>query len=591
MLLRQSVIELLQELLGDAAGSPGELDEALTVPPRPEMGDLAFPCFPLAKALRKAPPLIAKELAEKAAALLPRGPVARIEAAGPYLNVFSAPDQVLSGLLDELADGSFFASARAANPARVMIEHSQPNTHKVFHVGHLRNVALGDSLVRVFRERGHEVVAANYYGDFGIDVAKCLWWVTTHPEDKAPEEGSGESRGAWLGEAYKSAGAALDAAKEAGDETVIAAVRQVLEGIKGGDQGLLDLYKETRQWCLDEFAEVYGWLGVEFDTDFYESELEQAGQRIVDEYLEQGVFVPSQGAIICDLEQEKLGAALVRKSDGTSLYLTWDLVLAREKFDRFDVERSLYVVGSEQAHHFRQLFATLAHMGYERAKDCRHVSYELVMLPEGKMSSRKGTAVPFGKLRAEVERSIEDKMRSEERPSRADWDEARWADTIRKIAVASLRYGMLRVGNTTRVIFDIDAWTNPEGDSGAYLLYGLARISGIFRKGGRPQMDELAASIASGGASSFGEDAERRLLNHLLTYPRILGDVERECDPSRLATYLFDGVKEFSRFYHDCPVLKAEPGLKEARLGLVAAAEVVFTRCLELLGAESVEEM
>ena len=565
MQLRQSVIELLTDLLGEHAGTPDELDAALTVPPKPEMGDLAFPCFPLAKALRKAPPLIAKELAEQAASMLPRGGVARIEAMGPYLNVFSAPEQVLAGLLNELDSGSFFEAAKTDAPARVMIEHSQPNTHKVFHVGHLRNVALGDCLVRVFRERGHKVVAANYYGDYGIDVAKCLWWVTTHPEDKAPETG----RGAWLGEAYKSATAALEAAKESGDETTIAAVRGVLDGIGGADPELRKLYEDTRGWCLDEFAAVYDWLGVTFDHDFFESELEEAGQRIVDEYLEKGTFVPSQGAIICDLEQEKLGAALVRKSDGTSLYLTWDLVLAREKFDRFDIERSLYVVGSEQSHHFRQLFATLGHMGHVAAvlgALVAHVADELVML-------------------------IEDKMRGEERPARADWDEARWDDTVRKIAVASLRYGMLRMSNTTRVIFDIDAWTNPEGDSGAYLLYGLARISGIFRKGGRPAVPDLTAAIEAGGASAFGEEAERRLLNHLLAYPRMLADTERDCDPSRLATYLFDGVKEFSRFYHDCPVLKAEPGLKEARLGLVAAAEIVFARCLELLGAEPVEEM
>jgi arginyl-tRNA synthetase len=587
MQLRQSVIELLVDLLGEAAGSPAELDQALTVPPRPEMGDLAFPCFPLAKALRKAPPTIAQELAAKAAALLPRGPIARIEAAGPYLNVFSAPERVLAGLLEELADGSFFASARTDAPAKVMIEHSQPNTHKVFHVGHLRNVALGDCLVRVFRERGHDVVAANYYGDFGIDVAKCLWWLTTHPGDRAPETG----RGAWLGEAYKAATAALEEAKEQGDEKVPKAVRAVLDGIGGADPELRALYEETRGWCLEEFADVYRWLGVRFDVDFYESELEEAGQRIVDEYLEQGVFEPSQGAIICDLEEEKLGAALVRKSDGTSLYLTWDLVLAREKFDRFHIERSIYVVGSEQSLHFRQLFATLARMGYERAKDCRHVAYELVMLPEGKMSSRRGTAIPFHVLRGEVEQSIEAKMQGEDRPARAEWDETRWNEVVRRIAVASLRYGMLRVSNTTRVIFDVDAWTNPEGDSGAYLLYGLARISGIFRKGGRPAVSELAQAIETADASAFGAEAERRLLNHLLAYPRMLADVERDCDPSRLATYLFEGVKEFSRFYHECPVLKAEPGLKEARLGLVAAAGQVLTRCLELLGAEPVEEM
>jgi arginyl-tRNA synthetase len=207
------------------------------------------------------------------------------------------------------------------------------------------------------------------------------------------------------------------------------------------------------------------------------------------------------------------------------------------------------------------------------------------------MSSRRGTAIPFGELRGAVERAIEEKMRSEERPQRAAWDRRRWEDTVRRIAVACLRYGMLRAGNTTRVVFDVDAWTNPEGDSGAYLLYGLARISGIFRKGGRPSPAELAAALPAGGAAGFGHEAERRLLNHLLEWPRVLADVERDCDPSRLATFVFEGVKEFSRFYHECPVLKAEPGLREARTGLVAAAELVLARGIALLGCEPVEEM
>lgn len=587
MVFARAVRALLTDLLGDELAAVARLEESLVAPPRPEMGDLAFPCFPLAKALRKAPPAIAQELAERAR---PAGLVARVVAEGPYLNFFADARGLLQALLTGLEDGSFLASTRSAEPARVMIEFSQPNTHKTFHVGHLRNVVLGDCLVRTFRARGHDVVAANYYGDYGIDVAKCLWWLTTHPELEAPASG----RGVWLGTAYKDATAALEEAKERGPEeaaAVAAAVRTVLEGMGGRDPELVELYRRTRRWCLEEFAEVYAWLGVRFDVDFFESELEEAGKRIVDEYLEKGVFEPSQGAIICDLSDEGLGAALVRKSDGTSLYLTWDLVLAREKFDRYAIERSLYVVGSEQSHHFRQLFATLRRMGYERARDCRHVAYELVMLPEGKMSSRRGTSIGSDELRTEVERAIDAKMRAEERPGRAEWDAARWDATVRAIARACIKYGMLRVGNTTRVVFDIEAWTNPEGDSGAYLLYGLARISGIFRKGGEPSKEELRAGLATPGAEAFGSDAERRLLNHLLGYARVLEVVERDTDPSGLAAFLFEGVKEFSRFYHECPVLRAEPGLREARLGLSAAADRVFRHGLELLGVEPVDEM
>ncbi|MEZ5977286.1 MAG: arginine--tRNA ligase [Planctomycetota bacterium] len=584
---RDEVLDALTNALSGLDGAPDRdaLSKALSHPPDPSKGDLAFPVFTLAKALRKAPPAIAADLATKVAT---GGAIQRVEAAGPYLNFFAHPGVLLADLLASVEDGSFAESCRSGAREKVMVEFSQPNTHKVFHVGHLRNVAVGDALQRVFRARGHEVVAANYYGDFGVDVAKCLWWLKHRDVGDPPAE----ERGAWLGKAYASTTAHL-AELEANDRPAFEALhtelREILEKIKSGEPGYADLYEETRQWCLDEFAEVYRWLDVRFDTDFYESELEEPGQAIVDEYLERGVFEHSQGAIVCMLDDYDLGPALVRKSDGTSLYLTWDLVLARRKFDEFGVERSLYVVGSEQTYHFKQLFATLERMGYERAKDCRHVAYELVMLPEGKMSSRKGKVIPFFELRRVLREAIETKMREDERDTRSGWSEEKWSETVDRVAVACLRYGMLQVANTTRVIFDVDAWTNLEGESGAYLLYSLARISGIFRRAdGAAALDLAAAARAESG---FGELAERALLGHLLRYPRVLAQVESTCDPSHLANWLFDGAKTFSRFYHDCPVLKAEPALRDARLALVRATEQVMSAGLRTLGVEPVDAM
>ncbi|HKX45981.1 MAG TPA: arginine--tRNA ligase, partial [Planctomycetota bacterium] len=388
---------------------------------------------------------------------------------------------LLDALADPLGEGGFDAAARSAAPERTMVEFSQPNTHKVFHVGHLRNVVIGDALVRLNRASGRNVVAANYYGDYGIDVAKCLWWLTHRDHGAAPAEG----RGAWLGAAYASTTAEVERLEQAdpeGRRAVQAELKAILGRIVAGEEPWATLYRDTRRWCLDEFAEVYRWLDVRFDHDFFESELEEAAQALVDEYVERGVFEPSEGAIVCRLDAYDLGPALVRKSDGTSLYLTWDLVLARRKFDEFGVRRSLYVVGAEQTYHFRQLFATLERMGYERARDCRHVAYELVMLPDGKMSSRKGKVIPFHELRTALRAAIEAKMRSGDPADRAAWGAEQWSETIDRVAAACLRYGMLRVSNTTRVIFDIDAWTSLDGETGAYLLYSLARVSGIFRR-------------------------------------------------------------------------------------------------------------
>lgn len=582
--LRSAFEAALRPALGDDAEALGDLQRLISPPPKPEMGDLAFGCFPLAKARRKAPPMIAEEIAAAVnAALAPGGMIGRVEAMGPFVNAFANPAALLSDLAAQLVDGRFDASMKTDTPRRVMVEFSQPNTHKTFHVGHLRNVVLGDSLVRVLGARGHNVVPVNYYGDFGIDVAKCLWWITTRDVGEAPAEG----RTAWLGQAYSNANTALapadddDEAMTAQRETWRAEVREVLRGMEEKDPEIHALYAKTRQWCLDEFGDVYGWLGVEFEHDFFESTLEEPAQAVVSEYLEKGIFEESQGAIICDLTEEKLVPALVRKSDGASLYMTWDLALARKKFDQFDIEQSLYVVASEQSLHFQQLFATLGHMGYERAKDCRHVSYELVMLPDGKMSSRKGTATPFHSLREGVMDAIVAKMREQDPDTTPD------AETVRRIAVACLKYGMLRVGNTRRVIYKLEDWINPEGETGAYLLYSLARIGGIHRK-----TDEdvtLETVLDDGGA--FGEEAERGLMGHLLGLPQVVRRVEDNLDPSPLAGWLYEGARAFSRFYKHCPVLKADPATRRARLLLVASARAVFERAMAMLGIDPVTSM
>ena len=574
MSFRDAVKDALAVALGDQAAGL-DLDRMLSPPKKAEMGDLAFACFPLAKVEKRPPPAIAADLAARVQA---GGMIGRVEASGPYLNFFANPAGQLEDVAQRVATGAFFDALRTDAPRRVMIEFSQPNTHKTFHVGHLRNVCLGDALVRTMRARGHDVVPVNYYGDFGIDVAKCLWWLTTKDVGEPPATG----RTAWLGAAYSAANAVLET-----DEVARVEVREVLRRMEEGEPEITALYQQTRQWCLDEFADVYAWLGVGFEHDFFESELEEPAQQLVDDYLDKGVFVESEGAVICDLEPDGLVPALVRKSDGASLYMTWDLALARRKFDDFGIEQSMYVVGSEQTLHFQQLFATLRNMGYDRAKDCRHVAYELVMLPEGKMSSRKGTATPFHELRQGVMDAIEQKMRGEDRSERADWSETTWHETARRVATACLKYGMLHVGNTRRVIYKLEDWTNPEGDTGAYLLYTLARISGIFRKAGEGV--DLSAGVGAGG--DYGSEAERGLLNHLLRYGDVVARAESETDPSVIAHFLFEAAKKFSRFYQECPVLKADPDTRRARLALAKVTETVLTHGLDLLGIEPVDAM
>ena len=579
--LRQAVTEALRTALGEHAEKVGDIERMLSHPPRPEMGDMAFGCFPLARLLKKAPVDIAKELAPQ---IKVGGLIQRAEAMGPFINFFAAPAKLLDWATESVLTERFFVQAHVAEPQRIMVEFSQPNTHKTFHVGHLRNVALGDALVRLFKAQGHDVVPVNYYGDFGIDVAKCLWWLRKHSEDTAPTE----NRAAWLGDAYTSANALLSRDKDDSEDIVaekaarFEEVRAILSGMEGADPEITALYQQTRQWCLDDFKSVYDWLGVEFEHDFFESEMEEPAQAVVDEYVETGVFEKNEGAIICRLTPKIKTPALVRKSDGTSLYMTWDLALASAKFDQYNIERSLYVVGTEQKFHFQQLFATLGKMWYDRAKDCRHVAYELVMLPEGKMSSRNGTAIPLHTLQQSVCDVIAARIDEGDRVAAAERDE-----TIRRIAVACLKYGMLSVGNTKRVIFNLDDWVNPLGDTGAYLLYSVARISGIFRKAGT----EITLNLDAPSAEAFGEEAERALLGHLLQYPATIGRAAEACDPSIIAGFAYEGARLFNRFFANCPILAAEDSLKETRLRLSALTYSVLSDAFRILGIEPVSSM
>jgi arginyl-tRNA synthetase len=450
-----------------------------------------------------------------------------------------------------------------------MLEFSQPNTHKPFHVGHLRNVVIGDCLVRLHRACGREVIAANYYGDYGIDVAKCLWWLRTHPELVPPEQ----DRSTFLGQAYVAANDHLD----------LEQVREVLHAMEAREPQVWALYQQTRQWCLDEFGDVYRWLGVHFDVDYFESEMEGPAGEIVDRYLAQGVFTESNGAIICDLQPDLEVPALLRKSDGTSLYMTWDLALAARKFDQFSLDRALYVVGSEQRLHFQQLFLTLQRMGYPRARDCHHVAYELVVLPQGKMSSRRGSAVPLSVLRQQVMEVVRERLADPKaRAAPADREEA-----ARKIAVACLKYGMLSVGPNKQVTFQLQDWLNPEGDTGAYLMYGVARARALLR-----EAQHRGLSTAEGGGSpEFGCPEERELLGHLLELPLVTLRAADNSDPAVLAGWLYDGVRAFNRFWRTCPIFDAEPVLRADRLQLVALTERVLSAGFELLGLEPVDSM
>ena len=536
------------------AWDSSEIAGLIEKPPHPEVGDYALPCFSFSKILRRSPSVIASELEDKLQKyLLPNAPFTHIQARGPYLNFTVSAAAVAEAVLPDIFHGNYFKEPSSIKREKVMIEYSQPNTHKGFHVGHLRNVALGDSLCRIYLYNGYDVVGANYIGDIGSHIAKCLWYLKNHNTEDPPENYPGE----WLGELYANAVRKLESAEGQEKISFQDELSQLLRKIDEKDEEIYQEWETTREWSMKDFHEIYEWLDVKFDHFFYESEVDEEGRKIVIEGEKNGIFKKSEGAIGIDLDEEGLGFFMLLKSDGNTLYSTKDLALARQKFDNFDVKRSIYVVGAEQTLHFKQVFATLKRMGYKQAEQCFHLPYALVMLPEGKMSSREGNVILFSQLRKEIVESIQSTHLEEHRK---EWSRKELDETSQKIAVAAIKYGMLNQDSNKNIVFSMDDWLVSEGDTGTYLVYAYVRIRSIGRKISRKVSPDVDFSLLT-------HPNEKKLLRQMLDFNKTVFNAGEQFRPSLLARMLYEFSKDFSRAYNTCSVMHAETEqLKAARL-------------------------
>lgn len=535
--------------------------------PDSKWGDIAYPCFGLAKGLGKPPAEIAAELAPK---IEPKGLIAKIEARGPYINFFIDPKTLARDTLKEIAAiKEQYGLWTTGRGKRVMIEYAQPNTHKAIHVGHVRNFFLGKSIVNLVRALGYEVITTSYHGDVGTHVATTLWGLLKLHKDEAPPA---RGRGEWLGRIYAEATAQLENSAEARSE-----VAEINQKLAAHDRELMKLWKRTREWSIAESHEIFRELGLEFHHNYFESEMEERGRKIVAELVQKGIAHQSQGAIIIPLEKYGLDTLLILKSDGTTLYSTRDFALAEAKFKGWKLDRSIVVVDIRQALYFKQLFKALELAGFK--KPMAHVPYEFVTLKEGAISSRKGTIVTYEQFRDEVVAVAA----AETKKRHADWGEQKIKKTAWQISQASMRMGMLAHDVTRAITFDIKTATSFDGFTGPYLQYTGARIASILRK----------AKETSGAAVVVKEiqPVEKRLLLALARYPQIVLKCASEMRPAPLCEYLFGLAKTFAEFYESQPVLKAEPAVRAFRLQLIASVHTVLESGSKLLGIEIPKEM
>ncbi len=567
----------LTEVLDFKDLSLRDIQNLLSSPPKKNMGHVAFPCFILAKSLKKSPPIIATSLLEHISLTIEETSfgINFAQSFEPYINFTFSKAALEKHCLNDILTGAFFKAQLFQNPPSTMLEYSQPNTHKELHVGHMRNLCLGNSLVRLLRHSGHQVFSVTYPGDVGTHVAKCLWYLKYHNKSPSPE---GE-KGAWLGEMYSKASVMLAEQKGTDqEESNRIELTKILQELESGTGEYYNTWKETRTWSIDLMKAVYKWADVKFDRWFWESEVDAPSMARAKSLYAQKKLVLDHGAIGMDLKEQNLGFCLMIKSDGNGLYATKDIELAYKKFEDYPIEKSLYLVDKRQAYHFKQVFAVLENLGHQQASACLHLQYDFVELPDGPMSSRDGNIIPIIELIDKMESTITSHYLER---YRGVWTEQEILSTAKIVANGAIKYGMLRMDNDRKIIFNMNDWLKLDGETGPYLQYVHARINALITKFGPINPDREVTSLLT----AVQEEA---LLVKLDDFNQQVYHATKNYRPSLLCSYLYELGKLYNSFYAECAIGTAsDTDLKEARLALSGAVALVMKKGLELLGIEA----
>jgi arginyl-tRNA synthetase len=566
----------------------GQEPEGLEIgfPPDLQLGHLAVGCFPLSKQLRKSPAEIAKALAD---AISADEVIESAAAAGPYIN-FRLANRVLFGAaLDAiLAAGARYGHVPLGRNRRVMVEYLSPNTNKPLHLGHLRNAALGISVSRMLEASGHRLVKSILINDRGVHICKSMLAWERFGNGATPQS-EGVKGDHFVGKWYVRY--AIESEKDA---TLEKGIQDMLKRWEEGDPKTIDLWKRMNQWVYDGFSETYRQFGMDFDVFYYESDTYKLGRDVIAEGLEKGVFAKDErGNTVYHLPEKRFGLekdgapkkVTVLRPDGTSLYITQDIGTAILKVTQHNLDSSVYVVGSEQEHHFKCLFSMLGALGYAWAPNCYHLSYGMVYLPEGKMKSREGKVVDADDLIAGMKDLAEEEIRRRDPERRLSDAEVKQRAAV--IGIGAIKYYLLRVRPTQSINFDPAESISFDGFTGPYCQYAYARIFGILEKAGQRGVEGRGLDFGL-----LGNIEELLLLKMLIQFPEEVASGVSEYNPSRVAVHVFNTAKAFNQFYNKHAVLQAGSlELTAARLALIKATAVVLKRGLNLLGIDVLENM
>lgn len=545
------------------------LDEAaildlLETPKSSDLGDIAFPAFSLAKVLRKAPAVIAQEIAD---AIDATG-FEKVVATGPYVNFFldkvSMGDQILRSVIEEK---DTYGSQTIGQGQNVTIDMSSPNIAKPFSVGHLRSTVIGDSLANLFSKLGYNAIRINHLGDWGkqfglLIVAYKLWGDKEAVEANPIDE---------LLKLYVRINEEMETKPELDEQG-----REWFLKLEQGDQEAWELWEWFRSESLVEFNRIYELLNVSFDSYNGEAFYNDKMDEVIEILEEKGLLQESQGASIVDLEEFNLNPALIKKSDGATLYITRDLATALYRKRTYDFAKNIYITGHEQSGHFAQLNAVLEKMGYDWVKDMSHIPFGLVTKNKKKLSTRKGNIIL---LEPTIVEAI---ARAEKQIAEKNPDLPNKEQVARQVGVGAIKFYDLKTDRMNGYDFDLEAMLSFEGETGPYVQYAYARIQSILRK----------ADYQPDPAAHYHlEDSESwEILKILQDFSRVIERAANQFEPSIIAKYAINLAQHFNKYYAHTRILEDSPE-RESRLALSYATGIVLKEALRLLGVEAPEQM
>ncbi len=565
----KQIEEQLKKLLQDAGIENSHFD----VPPKPEMGDVAMPCFDIAKREGKNPAEVAVKIAKRVGTGLDLSfhGIDKVEAFGPYVNFFLNTSELAKIILVHELKAEDVGGGK-----KVLIEYPSQNTHKEFHIGHLRNVCIGNTIVQLYRESGYDMIPMNYVNDFGRHVVKVLWGIENSENLKVESRKDNDNRQKWLGDVYAEASKYIEEHKEEVEEEL----NELQNKLESRDPEVMKLFEKTKQWSIEGFRDLMDELGVEHDSIMYESDVKDRGQEIVGELIEKGIAIEGErGAIIVDLEKYNLDIALLRKSTGAGVYMTSDLGLAERKFSHYDVAESINITGTEQNHYFKQLFKVLELNGFTH--QMTHIGYGLVNLPSGKMSSRAGNVILYEDLRDEIFAHLKKETASRHE----DWSEEKINKTVHVLTQAVLKFTMQKHESIKNMTFDMDEAVSFEGYSAPYVLYVVARINSLVKRAEGRGQRKVDYNI-------LYKPEEKQILMKMSEYGDVVAKARENYNTSAITRYCFELAKAFNNFYNTHDILKAESDeLIQARLALSVSLRDMLTHALGLLTIDVVDEM